>query len=136
MQLKFILPALAIFFGASEPAQAQLSQAIMTEVALKSGETVDLSDISWTINCKNFLKGVPEVEILQGPPGVTASIKEKMVLPRIKQCPNRVRGGTLSVSANDVTEDSTSVLLLRLKYPTLEGRRDRNWSVRVVLVAE
>ena len=138
MQIKSVLLFLAMtstFAGASAPAQAQLSQAMMTEVALKSGETADLSDIAWVINCKNFLKGIPEVEILEGPPGVTATVKDKMVLPRFSQCSNRVRGGTLSLAAGEITDDSTSVIRLRMKYPTLEGRRDRNWSIRVVLIA-
>jgi hypothetical protein len=137
MQSKLTILLLALFLTAFTvaPARAQLHQAIMTEVALKSGESVDLGDLWWTVNCKTFLKGLPEVEILEGPSGVVAAIKEKMVLPRIAQCANRVRGANLTLTASDITDDSTSVVRLRIKYPTLEGRRDRNWSIRVVLIA-
>lgn len=125
---------IAVIGGAITPAHAQLAQLLMPEVALKSGESVDLGDLSWTNNCKTFLKGTPQVEILDGPPGVTAAVKEKMVLPRMAQCSKRVKGGNLSLTVGDISEESVSSLRLRLKYETLEGRRDRNISVRVVLV--
>ena len=139
MQRKMVFLLLALSLTAIgsivPPAQAQLHQLLMTEVAMKSGESVDISDLWWVVNCKTFLKGLPEVEILEGPPGVAAIVKEKMVLPRLGECGKRVKGAALSLSAGDITDDSTSVLRLRIRYPTLEGRRDRNWSIRVVLIA-
>ena len=53
-------------------------------IALKSGETDQLTDLYFVSNCKSILKSAPEVEILDGPPGVTVSVKEDMVLPRTR----------------------------------------------------
>jgi hypothetical protein len=37
-------------------------------IALKSGESVEVGDIAYVINCKSVSKSTPEVEILEGPP--------------------------------------------------------------------
>ena len=42
-------------------------------IALKSGESVEVGNVFYAINCRSLLKSTPEVEILEGPPGVTAS---------------------------------------------------------------
>jgi hypothetical protein len=61
-------------------------------LALKNGESVEVGNVYYTINCRSMLKGTPQVEVLEGPPGVTATIKESMVLPRWGNCANRVPG--------------------------------------------
>jgi hypothetical protein len=104
--------SLIVFGSATIEARAQAE--LLLEVALKSGESVEIGDLAWTINCRTFLKGMPEVEILDGPPGVTAAVKEKMVLPRGSQCAKRVPGALLSLKAADSIEDSSSVLRLRI----------------------
>src|SRR5262249_1523947 len=53
--------------------QAQTIQFKVSEVALKSGESAELGDVFYvSASCKSLLKATPEVEILDGPPGVTA----------------------------------------------------------------
>src|SRR5262245_39294993 len=55
--------------------QAQTIQFTVKDVALKSGESAELGDVFYiSASCKSLLKATPEVEILDGPPGVTAAI--------------------------------------------------------------
>ena len=109
---------------ASPPAQAQtMTLAGSQSLALKSGESTEVGNVYYVTNCKSLLKSTPEVEILDGPPGVSASIKEAMVLPRFQNCPAKVSGGTLVVSAKDIEDSSYSRLTLRIIYKTKDGDR-------------
>jgi hypothetical protein len=94
-----------------------------TSIALKSGESVEVGNVYYTINCRSLLKSVPQVEILEGPPGVTASIKEGMVLPRGGNCANRVPGGTLVITAKEIEDPSYTPLTIRVIFKTKDGER-------------
>jgi hypothetical protein len=95
-------------------------------VAIKSGESIDLGEVYWVVNCRSLLKETPTVEILDGPPQLSASIKEAMVLPRTQGCSKKVSGGMLVVSAKDVEDPSFTRLTLRILYKTRDG--DRKYS--------
>ena len=85
-------------------------------LALKSGETLELGDLSLvTSNCSSLLKATPTVEILEGPPGVAVSVKDAMVVPRWQNCAKRVPGGKLMIAGN------TAMLAFR------EMLHDRGW---------
>jgi hypothetical protein len=77
---------------ANADAKAQMLPAIyFTEknsIALKSGESAELGDVYYinAIDCTSLLKATPEVEILGGPPGVTAAIKEDGIVPSGAGC--------------------------------------------------
>jgi hypothetical protein len=105
-------------------AEAQAQQ-IKIPIALKSGESIEVGNLSWTSNCRSLLKSVPEVEILDGPPGVTASVKEAMVIPRTANgnCAKPVQGGKLVIAAKDIEDESNSTLTLRITYRTRDGDR-------------
>ncbi len=92
-------------------------------VALKSGETLELGHLYWVSHCKSILKATPEVEVLDGPPGVSVAVKEAMVLPRLQNCGNRVPGGTVTITAKDIDDQSYSKLTLRITYKTKDGDR-------------
>ena len=92
-------------------------------VALKSGETIDLMSVYWVANCKLIMLGIPEIEILEGPPEVSLTIKQEQVLPRRQGCVNKVPGGVLFATAKDVKTASESKLTFRLKYKTRDGDR-------------
>ena len=92
-------------------------------LALKSGESTEVATVYYITNCKSLLKSTPEVEILDGPPGVSASIKEAMVLPRHQNCPSKVQGGLLIISAKDIEDSSYSRLTVRIIYKTKDGDR-------------
>jgi len=92
-------------------------------IALKSGETVEIANLSYTINCRSILLDKPEVEILEGPPGVTAAVREGMVLPRVANCANKVKGGTLMISAKEIEDPSYTAVTLRVTFKTKDGVR-------------
>lgn len=49
-------------------AQAQTVRNVPS-IALKNGESTELGDLYWVVNCKSLLKSAPEAEILDGPRG-------------------------------------------------------------------
>ena len=106
----------------SPSAQAQTITGSAT-LALKSGETTEVGNVYWVSHCRSLLRTTPEVEILEGPPGVTAAIKQNMVIPRVGNCANKVPGGTLVVTANDIEDASYSRPVLRITYKTKDGDR-------------
>ena len=77
--------------------------------------------------------GMPEVEILEGPPGLTLSIKDAMVLPRRLNCAKEVPGGILVATAAEVKEPVQGKLVYRIKYKTKEGDRQRSGTYNVTL---
>jgi hypothetical protein len=95
-------------------------------IALKSGESVDLGPVYWVANCRSIMVGLPEVEILEGPPGLTLNLREAMVLPRTQKCPANVAGAILTATAKDVKEPIEAKLTYRLKYKTKDGDRQRS----------
>jgi len=94
-------------------------------IVLKAGESVELQSVYYISNCRSIMVGLPQVEVLEGPPQVTLSIKEGMVLPRLQECANRVRGGTLIATAKDILEPIESKMTFRLTYKTKGGDRQR-----------
>ena len=92
-------------------------------LALKSGETAELANVYWALNCRSLLKSVPKAEILDGPPGVTINVQEAMVTPRWNACPKAVLGGKLLLSAKDVQDQSYSSITIRVTFRTKDGDR-------------
>jgi hypothetical protein len=107
---------------ASAGAQAQTLTGVAT-IALKSGESTEVGSVYYVSNCRSLLKSTPEAEVIEGPQGVTATIKEAMVIPRVQNCANRVAGGTLVVSAKDIEDASYTRLTIRITYNTRDGER-------------
>jgi hypothetical protein len=70
-----------------------------------------------------LLKSTPEVEVLDGPPQVSATIREAMVLPRRQGCARKVSGGMLSITAKEIDDPSFTHLTLRVSYKTKDGDR-------------
>jgi hypothetical protein len=134
MKLKLI--ACALIFGLSlvgaSGAQAQAPKNMLS-LALKSGESVDVTELYWVTNCRSLLTGIPEVTVLEGPPGVTASVTDAMVLPRFQQCSARVKGGKLTLTANKIEDQSHSMMTLRIKYKTKDGDREQSLTFNLAL---
>jgi hypothetical protein len=116
-----------------ESAWAQSWQMNTQSYALKSGESAEISDLYWVVNCRSQLEAPIEVTILDGPPRVTASTTEAMVVPRFQQCPNAVKGAKLILSAQQIEEPSSSQMTLRIRYKTKDGVRDRSMSFMISL---
>jgi hypothetical protein len=67
------------------------------DITLKSVESTELGDLVWIgANCRSLLKAGPEVEILDGPPGVTAVVNPAKIVPPhvgcVKTSPRRQTG--------------------------------------------
>jgi hypothetical protein len=131
-----IVGACLALASAGSPVMAQGVRTIVgsQSVALKNGESLEVSTIYYVTNCKSMLKGTPEVEILDGPSGVEATIKEAMVLPRIQSCGNKVPGGVLVLSARNIEDPSYSNLVLRISYKTKDGERKFSQVFNVSLI--
>ena len=96
-----------------------------TRIVLKAGESVDIRTVYYVSNCRSIMIGLPEVEMLEGPPQIALSVKEGMILPRRQNCANRIPGGTLMATAKDVSEPLEGKVTYRLKYKTKDGERQR-----------
>jgi hypothetical protein len=115
-----------------EAARAQW-QVTTTPIALKSGESTEVLDLYWIVNCRSQLEAPIEVTILDGPPGVTASAPEAMVVPHFQQCSKAVKGAKLTLSAQQIEEPSTTQMTLRIRYKTKDGVRDRSMNFVISL---
>lgn len=120
-------------FAVANRAQAQSWQMNSHSYALKSGETVEIMDLYWVTNCRYLLTSPPEVTVLDGPPGVTASATEAMVTPRYQQCAKPVKGAKLKLSADKIEDQSYSIMTLRIKYKTKDGERERSFTFNIAL---
>jgi hypothetical protein len=103
-------------------------------VALKSGETTELGPEYWVANCRSILKGAMTVEILEGPPDVAASIREQDVLPRKQNCARPVQGGVLVLTAREIKTQIQAKLILRVKFPTADGERQKSRNIDLTLL--
>ena len=108
------------------------AQEELPRISLKSGETVELRNISFTRNCRSILKETPVIEVLEGPEELTLTIKPATVVLRSDKCSNSVEGGIVVATAKDVKASKESRLTYRVKYKTLEGDRQ---VARVYLVS-
>ena len=95
------------------------------KIVLKGGESVQIKNVYYVSNCRSIMIGLPEIEVLEGPPQVTLSVKEGMVLPRRQNCANRIPGGNLMVTAKEVSEPLQAKVTYRVKYKTKDGERQR-----------
>src|SRR6266542_79503 len=91
-------------------------------IALKNGESFELGDAYWiSSTCNSMLVSTPEVEILDGPPGVTVTVKEAMVTPRYYNCAKPIKGGKVIIAANDIEHSSYTTFTIRFKFKGREG---------------
>ena len=104
-----------------------------SSIALKSGESVVVQTVWYVSQCRSIMIGMPEVEILEGPPELTLSVAPDKVLPRRLNCPNKVEGGTLTATAKDVKEPIHSQVTYRVKYKTRDGDRQVSHVYKVEL---
>lgn len=111
------------------------AQAAERTVALKSGETVDLDNVFFVVNCRSLLAGPMSVEILEGPPEITASIREQNIVPHSANCAKPVKGGVvLLTAAKDVKKRIQTKVVLRVKYPTPDGEKQKGFDLDTIVV--
>jgi hypothetical protein len=104
------------------------------DFSLRSGESKDLFPVYWVLNCKSALRSFTGIDLVEGPPGISLSIREEMVLARRQNCPDKVPGGIVVVTAKDVPSKVSGVLKFRVRYHTVDGERQSNHSVPITLL--
>lgn len=115
-------------------AGAQTIQRANTDIALKNGESMEFMDLYLiSTDCRSLLIGLPDVEIMEGPPGVSVAAKPAKIVPRAHSCANAISGGKLTISASGVEEYSRSTMVLRVTYKTRSGDRPRAYHIRLTL---
>jgi hypothetical protein len=120
------------FITAPQEAVAQITPNLPS-ISLRSGETVEVMNLWFSVNCKSQLKSTPMAEIIEGPSEVTVSVKEAMVVPRQQNCSKPVKGAKLFVTAKDVADYTTSKLTIRITYDTKDGERKPSESYNLTL---
>jgi hypothetical protein len=135
MQMRFMAVVAACVlvgsgFGGHGAASAQDT---LRRLAVKNGESVDLGTVYYVSNCRSIMIGLPDIEVLEGPTGVALSIREEPVLPRRQGCAAKVAGGTVVLTAKNVTEPADAKLTYRVKYKTKDGDRQTSQAYIVSL---
>jgi hypothetical protein len=102
-----LLPLLA----AATPASAQDGT-----LRAKSGEVIDLRPVFRQINCRGMLLATPEVEVLQGPPELTLSVRDEMVEVPDANCPKKIKGAMVVVTVGQLSHPVEGRLIFRVKY--------------------
>ena len=117
-------------FAAAAGAHAQQGP---QRLALKSGESVELRNFYFATNCQSTMIGAAVVEVLEGPPELTVTIKEGMVPALNDRCAKPVAGGRLVATAKDIQEPKEARLTIRLKAKTKFGDRQLSYVYNVSL---
>ena len=103
------------------------------EISLRAGESADVHAVYWVSNCRSILKSFAGVDVVEGPPGVTLSIREEDVYARRQNCSEKIPGGIVVVTAKDVPAKISSTLKYRVRYNTEDGLKQSNHSVQLTL---
>lgn len=128
------LRMLALAMGFALPLNGLEAQERVRHLALKNGETVELFTIYSVARCRSILVGKPDVEVLEGPPELSFSIRDAMVVPRnATNCSQKVSGGILEVTAKNVTEPKEAKVTIRVNYSTKDGPRQNAGSYNISL---
>jgi hypothetical protein len=133
MQVKFAaLPAIGLVVGM---VFTGVSARAAEVIAIKGGETIELGNLFFVVNCRSLLKGPMTVEILEGPPDVTASIREQQIVPHMQNCAKPVAGGILLLTAaKEIKARTQAKLILRVKYPTVDGERQKSRDIDLTML--
>lgn len=112
------------------------AQSEAKRIVLGSGDSVELRNYLFIVNCQSIMIGTPLLDVLEGPAEVTVSLKEGLVLPRTQKCPKPVPGGTVIATAKDVAEPKQAKLTIRLRFKTKDGERQGSNTYIVSLFPE
>jgi len=82
----------------------------------KSGEVIDLLPVFRQVKCRGTLLETPVIEVFQGPPELTLSIKDQMVEVAGQRCPAKIKGAMVVVTVGQVMQPSEGRLIFRVKY--------------------
>ena len=122
IRLRAILYLVSILSGVT----TALAQQRVPRIAFKSGESIQLMNVFDIVNCRSVAITAPEVEVLEGPPELTVTIKEQPIVPRAYNCANPVPGGKLVVTAGEIDRPKEAKLTFRVKSKARNG--DHQWA--------
>ena len=123
---------LAVF--APNSGEAQTIHLSVEDVALKNGESVEFGNLYLIgADCKSLLVSEPQVEIMDGPPGVAVVVTRAMVAPYEHNCERAVLGGKMQITAQGVVAYSYTRMILRITYKTPSGDLQRSQHINVAL---
>lgn len=103
------------------------------DISLKAGESADLGAVFWQNNCVSILKNIAGVDMLDGPPGVELGIREESVVARRQQCPNKLPGGVVILTAKEITKKFSGTIKYRVRYNTEDGEKQSTHSKEISL---
>jgi hypothetical protein len=104
------------------------------DIALRNGESTEFGDVFLVgVDCRSLLTGVPEIEVMDGPPGVAVAVKETMVVPHEHGCGTSVPGGRVVITARDIDAYSYTRMVLRITYKTSNGNLQRSQHINIAL---
>lgn len=126
------LGAGACAVAAPDATNAQITPDLPS-ISLKSGETLEIADLWYAVHCQSRLKSAPTVEVLEGPPEITVSVKKAMVVPREQNCSKPIEGAKLYVAASEIADYGTSELTIRITFDTKDGERRVSETYNVTL---
>lgn len=122
--------ACAALLVTAAPGHAQTKSVSM---ALKGGESNEVSDLYYVVACRSIMTAPPQATILSGPPEVTVEVKEASVTPRVQQCARPVKGAKLILKAGDVQDESETTMTVRVTYTTKDGPRSFSYKIDLSL---
>ena len=116
--------SMAIGFSGEARAQETLS--------LKNGEKADYGPVFWISNCQSRLVKFAGIDMLDGPPGLTLSLREESVAPLARyKCSNKVPGAIVVLSANGFTSKYSGTISFRVRYLTEDGAKQSSHKANV-----
>src|SRR5258708_16917589 len=105
--LEILGVGIATFLGT---AAGDAQEEEVPRISLKSGETIELRNVSFIRNCRSILKETPVIEVLEGPEELTLTIKPAMVVRRSDNCSNPVAGRSEQLSLRRTTDRKSTRL--------------------------
>ena len=103
------------------------------DVSLKKGESAELGPVYWQSNCTSILKSFGGIDLLDGPPGIELTIREDSVMARRQNCPNKMPGGIVVLTAKDVPSKFSGTIKYRVRYKTEDGDMQSSHSKSIAL---
>jgi hypothetical protein len=104
---------------------------------IKNGETLPLRTFTWfrLATCEPLFLDFEKFDVLEGPPELSLQYEPAQVhaSSTTRDCPKPIKGGTILVTAKDVTEKIEAVFAFRVRMRTKEGPRQVTFRYNVLL---
>jgi hypothetical protein len=117
------LSVLACFGGGAEAQDV---------ISLKNGEKADIGIVFWINNCVSRLAKFAGIDMLEGPTGLTLSLREETVMPSARyNCSTKVPGATVVLSASGFKAKYEGTISYRVRYITQDGDKQSSHKAKI-----